>query len=74
MPSLALQFPSGRGTPRRLARQVIQLFDLVLSALVEARQSVACYHALSLLSDQELRKRGLARETLAHFALLGRGD
>jgi hypothetical protein len=40
--------------------------------LVEARKSVACYHSLSLLSDEELRKRGLTRETVAHFALLGR--
>ena len=49
-------------------------WSLVLSALVEARKSVACYHALSLLSDDELRKRGLTRETVAHFSLLGRVD
>jgi len=74
MPSIALQFPSARGARRRVARQALQLFDLVLSALVEARKSVACYHALSLLSDDELRKRGLTRETVAHFSLLGRVD
>jgi hypothetical protein len=74
MPSIALQFSLGRDTRRRVARQAIQLFDLVLSAVAEARKSVACYHALSLLSDEDLGKRGLTRETVAHFALLGRVD
>ena len=74
MHPIALQFPSGRGNPRHIARRAIQCFDLVLSALVEAHESVACYHTLSLLSDDELRKSGLTRETVAHFALLGRAD
>ena len=74
MPSIALRFPSGRGTQKRVLRQALQSFDLVLSALVEARKGIACYHTLSLLSDDELRKRGLTRETVAHFSLLGRVD
>jgi hypothetical protein len=76
MPSIALQFPSGRGTRRggfaHAARRALQVFDMALSAVVEGRASLTCYHALSLMSDAELHKRGLTRETLARFALLGR--
>ena len=74
MPYIALRFPSGRNTQRRMVRQALQSCGVVLSALVEARKSITCYHTLSLLSDDELRKRGLTRETVAHFALLGRVD
>ena len=38
------------------------------------RESAASYRELSLLSDAELRKRGLARETIARFAVLGRAN
>jgi hypothetical protein len=78
MPSIALQFPSGRGTRSgaflRLARHMARFVDAVVSAIVEARQGATSYHELSLLSDAELRKRGLTRETIARFAILGRAQ
>jgi hypothetical protein len=78
MPSIALQFPCGRGTRGggllRLARRAAQLADLVVAAIAEARQSATSYHELSLLSDAELRKRGLTRATIAQFAVLGRAQ
>jgi hypothetical protein len=76
MPSIALQFPSGRGTRRSgvalAARRALQAADFALSAVVEALESLRLYHSLSVLSDAELQKRGLTRETLARFVLLGR--
>ena len=39
-----------------------------------ARDSAASYRELSLLSDAALRKRGLTRETIARFAVLGRAN
>ena len=78
MPSIALQFPSGRGTPGggflQFARRAARLADLVLAAIAEARGSAASYRELSLLSDAELHKRGLTRETIARFAVLGRAN
>jgi len=76
MPSIALQFPSGRGTRRSgfalAARRTLQAADIALSAVVEALESLRLYNSLSLLSDAELQKRGLTRESVARFALLGR--
>jgi hypothetical protein len=78
MPSIALQFPSGRGTRGggflQFARRAARLADLVVAVIAEARESAASYRELSLLSDAELRKRGLARETIARFAVLGRAN
>ena len=78
MPSIALQFPSGRGTPSggflQFARRAARLADLVVAAIAEARESAASYRELSLLSDAELHKRGLTRETIARFAVLGRAN
>ena len=78
MPSIALQFPSGRGTPGsgflQFARRAARLADLVVAAIAEARDSAASYRELSLLSDAALRKRGLTRETIARFAVLGRAN
>jgi hypothetical protein len=76
MPSIALQFPSGRGTRGggllRVARQAVRLADVVVAAIAEARQNATSYHELALLSDASLRKRNLTRETIARFAVLGR--
>jgi hypothetical protein len=76
MPSIALQFPSGRGTRSgallRFARHAARVADVILAALAEARQNATSYHELALLSDASLRKRGLTRETIARFAVLGR--
>jgi hypothetical protein len=76
MPSIALQFPSGRGTGRggisRFAHDLARCAMEIVSAIVEAHEIASRYHALSRLSDVELRKRGLTRETIARFALLGR--
>jgi hypothetical protein len=76
MPSVALQFPSGRGSRgsglSRFARSVVRLPDLVVSAIVEARQIATTCHELSRMSDAELRKRGLTRGTIVRFAVLGR--
>ena len=78
MPSIALQFPSGRGTWGggflQSAGRAARLADLVVAVIAEARESAASYRELSLLSDAELRKRGLARETIARFAVLGRAN
>ena len=77
MPSIALQFPSGRGTRGgflQFARRAARLADLVVAAIAEARESAASYRELSLLSDAELRKRGLTRETIARFAVLRRAN
>jgi hypothetical protein len=76
MPSIALQFPSGRGTGRsglsRIARELVGLAATIISAIAEARETATRYHELSRLSDAELQKRGLTRATIARFALLGR--
>jgi len=76
MPSIALQFTSGRGTRRgglaHIARQALKVINLLVSAVTEARESLACYRSLSRLSEAELRKRGLTRETVARFELMGR--
>ena len=78
MPSIALQFPSGRGTGGggflQFARRAARLADVLVAAIAEARDSAASYHELSLPSDAELRKRGLTRETIARFAVLGRAN
>jgi hypothetical protein len=78
MPSIALQFPSGRGTPGggflQFARRAARRADQVVAAIAQARESAASYHELSLLSDAELRKRGLTRETIARFVVLGRAN
>jgi hypothetical protein len=78
MPSIALQFPSGRGTRGggflQFARRAARLADLLVAAIAEARESAASYRELSLLSDAELCKRGLTRETIARFAVLRRAN
>ena len=78
MPSIALQFPSGRGTRGggflQFARRAARLADVLVAAIAEARDSAASYHELSLPSDAELRMRGLTRETIARFAVLGRAN
>jgi hypothetical protein len=72
----ALQFPSGRGTRRsgflRFVRRTAHVADVIVAAIVEARQNATSYHELARLSDASLHKRGLTRETLARFAVLGR--
>jgi hypothetical protein len=76
MPSVALQFPSGRGTSRggvaRLARDLIRCVVQIVAAIAEAREIARHYYELSRLSDADLRKRGLTRENIARFVLLGR--
>ena len=78
MPSIALQFPSGRGTPGggflQFARRAARLADVLVAAIAEARESAVSYRELSQLSDAELRKRRLTRETIAQFAVLGRAN
>jgi len=75
MPSVTLQFPSGRGTGRsfiaQLARDLVGCIDELGSAIADARQMAAEYHELSRLPDVELAKRGLSRETLARHVVLG---
>jgi hypothetical protein len=76
MPSVALQFPSGRGTGRgglsRLAYDLVRYATESLAAIAEAREIARHYYELSRLSDADLRKRGLTRANIARFVLLGR--
>jgi hypothetical protein len=76
MPSVALQFPSGRGTGRgglaRLAHELVRHATEILVAIAEARDIARHYHELSRLSDADLRKRGLTRANIARFVVLGR--
>jgi hypothetical protein len=76
MPSAALQFPSGRGSGRsflsQLARDLVAFVEELASAIAQAREMAADYHALAQLSDIELAKRGLTREAIARFVVLGR--
>jgi hypothetical protein len=45
--------------------------DLIVSAIVEARQSATKYHGRSRQSDAQLGERDLTRGTIAGFAVLG---
>jgi hypothetical protein len=76
MPSVALQFPSGRGTGRsgisRRAQDLVRNITELLTAIAEARDIARHYYELSRLSDADLRKHGLTRDNIARFVLLGR--
>ena len=67
MSAVALQ-TRGRGAGRRFADRCWQF----LLGMAEGYAAARRYRRLSILSDAELRQRGLTRQDLAWFAVYGK--
>jgi hypothetical protein len=69
MTTIALQFPSGRGTRH------VSIFNIMgtwVSAIEDGRRAAQVYESLSRMSDENLAKRGLHRGDLPRVAVFGK--
>jgi hypothetical protein len=64
----AVAFTTGRGAWRRFANGCRQF----LLGMAEGYAAARRYRRLSILSDAELRQRGVTRQDLAWFAVYGK--
>jgi uncharacterized protein YjiS (DUF1127 family) len=69
MTTLALPFPSGRGT-RRLG--VLRFFSDLFDGVREGHELAARYEALARKSDSELARLGLRREDIPQAVFASR--
>jgi hypothetical protein len=66
---------ASRGTPAPLAARLASIADRIgdyIETMADYYAAAAMYEDLSRLSDAELHRRGLSRESLAHVLLATR--
>lgn len=69
----AITFQNVSGHPRgSKLKAAFRFFGAMLDGIAEAREMSSRYQALSRLSNEELARRGLTRETIPQAVVAGR--